>query len=341
MTLVATVAAPAEGAGARARSLAGVVITRVGTSLLVIWGAITATFVALHAGKGEVIDAITGSAQVSPAVRQQIIDDYRLDDPLIVQYLHYLGRLVQGDLGQSYSLRMPVARAIGQQIVPTVQLIAVASVLSLVVAVVVALATANRSRRVRGPVSSVEVVLVALPSFWFGILLLTFFSFKLQWFPSVGSEGLSSLVLPSIALAAAPAALLSQVLRHGLERTSDEPFVLTARTRGLSSQAVLVRHVLRHAAAPTITLWGWITGALISGAVVIEQVFSREGLGRLTVTAINGKDFPLVIGIVIIAATFYTLVNTLIDAAYAWIDPRLRTESRPVRRTSSELEATP
>jgi len=322
-------------------SVARAVATRVGTSLLVVWGAITATFIALHSGKGEVIDAITGSAQVSPAVRQQIIQDYRLDDPLVAQYLHYLWRLLHLDLGQSYSLRMPVARAIGQQIVPTFQLIVVASLLALVVAVVVALLTANRSRRVRGPASSVEVVLVALPSFWFGILLLTFFSFKLQWFPSVGSDGVASIVLPSIALAATPAALLSQVLRHGLERTSEEPFVLTARTRGLSSQAVLVRHVLRHAAAPTITLWGWITGALISGAVVIEQVFSREGLGRLTVTAINGKDFPLVIGIVIVAATFYTVVNTVIDAAYAWIDPRLRVDPparRPVRTITPTSE---
>lgn len=338
MTIVAAAAAPVEGTRVRARSLTGAVITRVATSVLVIWGAITATFIALHAGKGQVVDAIIGSAQVSPAVRQQVIEDYHLDDSLTTQYLHYVWRLLHGDLGQSYSLRMPVTRAIGQQVGPTIALIAVASVLALAGAVVVALATANRSRRVRGPVSSIEVVLVALPSFWFGILLLTFFSFKLQWFPSVGSDGLSSLVLPSLALAAAPAALLSQVLRHGLEKTSDEPFVLTARTRGLSANAVLVKHVLRHAAAPTITLWGWITGALISGAVVIEQVFSREGLGRLTVTAINGKDFPLVIGIVIIAATFYTVINTLIDAAYAWIDPRLRTEAPRPRRSATNRE---
>lgn len=289
------------------------------------------TFLALHSGKGEVIDSILGQAQVSPEVRQQIIADYRLDDSLIAQYGHYLWRLLHGDLGHSYALRMPVSDAIGQQIWPTVQLIVVASLLSLAVAVVVALLTANRSGRLRGPVSGIEVVLVALPTFWFGILLLTFFSFRWQLFPSIGSDGVPSLVLPSIALAASPAALLSQVLRHGLERTSDEPFVLTARTRGLSQQAVLVRHVLRHAVAPTITLWGWITGALISGAVVIEQVFSREGLGRLTVSAINAKDFPLVIGIVIIAATFYTVINTIIDAAYAWIDPRLRAQPSPTR----------
>lgn len=154
----------------------------------------------------------------------------------------------------------------------------------------------------------------------------------------MGSEGFSSLVLPSIALAAAPAALLSQVLRHGVERTLDETFVVTARSRGLCETAVLLRHVLRHAAMPVITLWGWIVGALISGAVVIEQVFSREGLGRLTVSAIAGKDLPLVLGVVIIAATFYTIVNTLIDAAYGWLDPRLRPSPAAVAAPTSEAD---
>jgi peptide/nickel transport system permease protein len=331
VTLLVSATDPVRGARVRTRAPGRALARRVLTSLFVIWGAITATFLALHAGSGQVIDAIVGQAQVSPEVRQQIIAEYRLDDSLPAQYGHYLWQLLHGDLGHSYALRMPVSEAIGQQIWPTVQLIAVSSVLALAVAVVVALLTANRRGRVRGPVSSVEVLLVALPTFWFGILLLTFFSFRWQIFPGIGSDGLSTLVLPAIALAASPAALLSQVLRHGLERTSEEPFVLTARTRGLSERAVLVRHVLRHAAAPTITLWGWITGALISGAVVIEQVFSREGLGRLTVTAINTKDFPLVIGIVIIAATFYTVINTLIDATYAWIDPRLRTTPAPTR----------
>lgn len=330
MTLLVT--APAPSRGARTRSLGRAAGRRLLTSLLVVWGAVTLAFVALHSGKGEVIDSIVGQAQVSPEVRQQIIEQYGLDRSLLAQYLAYLGRLVQGDLGQSYALRKPVAEAIGEQVWPTVQLIAVSSLLALAVAVVLALLTANRPSRWRGPVTSAEVVVVALPTFWFGILLLTFFSFRWQLFPSVGSEGLASLVLPAVALAASPAALLSQVLRHGLEKAWDEPFVLTARTRGLSEQAVLVRHVLRHAAAPTITLWGWITGALISGAVVIEQVFSREGLGRLTVSAIGSKDFPLVIGIVIVVATFYTVVNALIDATYAWIDPRLRSQAQPRRR---------
>ncbi|MGC5247405.1 ABC transporter permease [Gordonia sp. DT219] len=323
MTVIDTVAAPTEVP--RTRTLGWAIARRLLVSLLVLWGAITATFIVIHAGSGSAVNSIVGTAQVSPEVRAQIISDYKLDDPIVVQYFNYLGRLLHGDLGQSYALRMPVTEAIGQQMWPTLQLVIVAAILALVVALVVGLATANRPGWLRGPVTSFEVLMVAVPTFWLGILLLTIFSFELGWFPSVGSAGVSSLVLPAIALAAAPAALLSQVLRHGIERTLDEPFVVTVRSRGVGETVLLLRHVLRHAAMPVITLWGWIVGALISGAVVIEQVFSREGLGRLTIAAVTSKDLPLVLGVVIIAATFYTVVNTLIDAAYGWLDPRLRT----------------
>lgn len=339
MTVVIdTVAVPTEVP--RTRTLGRAVARRLGVSLLVLWGAITATFIVIHSGKGSAINSIIGTAQVSPEVRAQIISDYKLDDPIIVQYLHYLWRLVHGDLGRSYALRMPVTEAIGQQIWPTLQLVIVAAALSLLVALVVGLATANRPGWIRGPITSLEVLTVAVPTFWLGILLLTIFSFQLGWFPSVGSQGASSLVLPAIALAAAPAALLSQVLRHGVEKTLDEPFVVTARSRGVGETAVLLRHVLRHAAMPVITLWGWIIGALISGAVVVEQVFSREGLGRLTIAAVTSKDLPLVLGVVIIAATFYTIVNTLIDAAYGWLDPRLRTQGSSGPAASTEKETT-
>ncbi|WP_207842312.1 ABC transporter permease [Williamsia soli] len=323
--VIETAAVPTEIP--RTRTLGRAVARRLAVSLLVLWGAITATFIVIHSGKGSAINSIIGTAQVSPEVRAQIISDYKLDDPILTQYGNYLWRLLHGDLGQSYALRMPVTEAIGGQIWPTLQLVIVAAFLSLVTALVVGLATANRPGWIRGPITSLEVLTVAVPTFWLGILLLTIFSFELGWFPSVGSDGMSSLVLPAIALAAAPAALLSQVLRHGVEKTLDEPFVVTARSRGVDETVVLLRHVLRHAAMPVITLWGWIIGALISGAVVVEQVFSREGLGRLTIAAVTGKDLPLVLGVVIIAATFYTIVNTLIDAAYGWLDPRLRTQS--------------
>jgi peptide/nickel transport system permease protein len=335
--VIETVTVPTEIP--RTRTLGRAVARRLGVSLLVLWGAITATFIVIHSGKGSAINAIIGTAQVSPEVRAQIISDYKLDDPVVVQYLNYVWRLLHGDLGRSYALRMPVTEAIGGQIWPTLQLVIAAASLSLVIALVVGLATANRPGWLRGPVTSLEVLTVAVPTFWLGILLLTVFSFELGWLPSVGTEGASSLVLPAISLAAAPGALLSQVLRHGVEKTLDDPFVVTARSRGVGETAVLLRHVLRHAAMPVITLWGWIIGALISGAVVVEQVFSREGLGRLTIAAVTSKDLPLVLGVVIIAATFYTVVNTLIDAAYGWLDPRLRNAATAPENTTGKVRA--
>jgi peptide/nickel transport system permease protein len=296
-------------------------------SVAVLWGAITLAFVALRLMPGDTVDAITGGAtQLTPELRAEIIRTYALDRPLFSQYLDYLGRLLRGDLGESYALRMPVTTAIGQQLGPTLALLAAAITLALVVSTVVAVLTAHRGRWVRGPFSGLEVVGVAVPAFWLGILLLSVFSFQLHWFPAFGSSGVAALVLPAVALAVAPTCMLAQVLRQGLEQALDEPFVVTARARGIGEAALRVRHVLRHALLPVITLAGWLSGVLIGSAVVVEQVFSRQGLGRLVVTAVARKDMPLVLGVVLITSVFYVVVNILIDVLYRVVDPRLRTD---------------
>jgi peptide/nickel transport system permease protein len=297
--------------------------------VLVLWGAITLAFFALHLIPGDTVDAIAGgTTQVTPQLRAEITREYSLDRPLIVQYLNYLGKLFRGDLGDSYALRMPVTKAIGQQFGSTLTLLVTATVFALIVSVVIAVLTAHRRRWVRGTFSGLEIVGVAVPAFWLGILLLTVFSFQLHWFPAVGSSGVAGLVLPTLALAVAPIGMMTQVLRQGLERTLDEPFVVTARARGIGEAALRVKHVLRHALLPVITLAGWLSGVMIGSAVVVEQVFSRQGLGRLTVNAVGHKDMPLVLGIVLITAVFYVVVNIVIDVLYGLIDPRLRTGGR-------------
>jgi peptide/nickel transport system permease protein len=306
---------------------------RLGSALIVLWGAATVTFFALHLVKGDPVAAIVGgSVPITPQLHTTITREYRLDDPLFVQYAHYLGQLLHGDLGQSYVLRMPVTQAVGDQIASTFALLISAIVVAVVGAVVVALLTAHRGSRARGPVQALEVTVIAVPSFWLGILLLTVFSFQLHWFSAVGAGGLKGLVLPTLTLAAAPGAMLSQVLRQGLERTLEEPFVVTARTRGLGATAVLLRHVLRHALMPVVTLTGWLSGALIGGAVITEEVFSRPGLGRLSVAAISGRDLPVVVGVVLVAATTYVVVNLVVDVLYQVLDPRLRSQTPPLRR---------
>jgi len=305
-------------------SLTALLLRRFASAVTVLWGAVTVTFVALHLTPGSTIDSIVGQAVVSPQVRRQIVNDYGLNQPLFIQYLRYVGNLARGDLGQSYNQGLPVTTAIGQQIGSTLLLVAAGAGLAFVGSAAVALLTANRPRWLRGPAAVLEMVGVAIPSFWLGILLLTLFSFRLHWFPAVGSNTARGLLLPAVALAVAPGAMLAQVLRQALERTLDEPFVTTARARGVGHAAVLVRHALRHALLPAITLAGWLVASFMGGAVVTETVFSRPGLGSLTVTAIEQKDFPLVSGIVLLSAASYVLIGFLVDALYPVLDPRLR-----------------
>jgi peptide/nickel transport system permease protein len=321
-----SIALAADTRVASTRTTAAAVATarRFGSALIVLWGAVTVTFGALHLIPGDIVDAIIGQSRVTPEIRAQIVKDYALDEPLPAQYLNYLNRLLHGDLGHSYNQGVAVSAAIGQQAGSTFALLLGGVGFAVIGSVLVAVSTANRPRWIRGPFATAEVISVAVPSFWLGILLLTVFSFQLHWFPAIGANGVDGLVLPSIALGLAPAAMLSQVLRQGLERVLDEPFITTARARGLRSAVVLVRHALRHAVLPVITLTGWLVGAFVGGAVVIESVFSRQGLGQLTVAAINQRDFPLVSAVVLISALVYIVANVAVDAIYPLLDPRLR-----------------
>lgn len=298
--------------------------TRLAHSVLVLWGAVTLTFLALHLTRGSVVDSIIGNnTQVTPEIREQIIQDFGLGRPVWQQYLSYLGRLLHGDLGMSYQLQTPVADALGSQLPSTLLLMSTAAVLAVVLTLVIALLTAGRKPWIRGPVSLLEVVGVAVPQFWLGILLLTVFSFGLHWFSVIG-DGPSGLVLPAVTLALPLVGVLSQVLREGLERALDEPFSVTARARGARTAAIVFRHALRHALAPVVTLLGLMVGAMTGGAVIVEQVYSRAGIGQLLLTAVTGKDIPVVLGVVLVTAAFYVVLNLLVDVLYPFIDPRLR-----------------
>ncbi|GAB1819489.1 ABC transporter permease [Herbidospora sp. RD11066] len=300
------------------------ILTRLGTSLLVLWGAVTVSFTALHLTPGNVVDVLIGSNIVTPEVRAQIVRDYGLDQPLFTQYATYLGRVLRGDLGQSYQLHEPVATAIGAQIGPSLQLAGASLLVAVVASTTLAILTARRRPWIRGLSSSLELVGVSIPTFWTAILLLTVFSFQLGWFPAVGAEGPAGLVLPVIAVALPITTMLTQMMREGLELTLEQPFVLTARTRGMSDLGVRLRHALRHVLIPTVTLIGWLVGLTVGAMVAVEQIFSRQGIGQLTLAAVGGKDLPVVMGVVLLTAVLYVVVNIVIDLLYLLIDPRLR-----------------
>ncbi|NYD66206.1 ABC transporter permease [Agromyces atrinae] len=306
------------------------VVRAVGARLLgvvvVLWGAATLAFLTLRLIPGDPVDVMLGpQAQVSDAVKQGIREDLGLDRPPVVQYVDYLARLVQGDLGMSYQLRMPVVDVIGRQLGATVQLTALALALAVVVALVVAVVARGRTLRSIG--AAVELVVVSAPVFWIGLVLLTIFSFTLHWFPVAGGSGLPGLVLPAVTLALPISALLSQVLRDGLERAEQQPFATTVRARGASEVRLVGVHTLRHAATNALTLTAYLIGSLLGGAVLVESVFGRPGIGRVTLTAITDRDMPVVMGIILMSALVFVIVNLLVDLAHRALDPRIAVNS--------------
>lgn len=304
--------------------IARIILWRLIAGAGVLWVAATITFLAMNLTGGDTAIAILGGPEALPTadVIAQVRREYGLDQPLIVQYGHYLARLATGDLGESYRLRVPVSAAIAEQAGATLTLAFLASALAVAMATVVALLTARRARWVRSAASGGELVLTAVPGFVIGLLLLLVFSFRLHWLPVAGDGGWRALVLPVFTLSLPLAAMLAQVLRQELETILEQPFIVTARARGLSEAGVRLRHALRHALIPLITISGHMFGFILGGAIVTETLFSRQGIGRLMADATAATDIPMVVGITLLAAASYVVVNLIVDLLNALVDPR-------------------
>ncbi|MDH6181233.1 peptide/nickel transport system permease protein [Microbacteriaceae bacterium SG_E_30_P1] len=307
--------------GAAARVALGV-LRAVGGVLIVVWGAATAGFIAIKAIPGDPVDVMLGvQAQVSESVRDQIRADWGLNDPPFDQYLQYLGRLVSGNLGESYQLRQPVVEVLYSGLGPTLALAGAAILLAVLAAFVGALIV--RGRAAKAVASIAELIVVSSPTFWIGLVLIAVFAFQLGWFPVTATQGLPGLVLPAVTLALPLAGIISQVLRQGTDAALAQPFALTARSRGIGHTRLVLRHTLRHAAADTITLTGYLLGSVLGGVVLVETVFGRNGLGRVTLRAITDRDLPVVLGIIVFTAAVFAIINALVDLSYRAIDPRL------------------
>jgi peptide/nickel transport system permease protein len=248
-----------------------------------------------------------------------------LDRPLAAQYGGYLLRTVQGDLGQSFRQRRPVAALIAERLPATAELMLGAMAVALAVALPLGLLAARYHGRWVDQVASAFAVLgVATPNFWLGPLLILAFAIRLDWLPVNERGTLAHLVLPSITLGTAMAALLSRMTRTALVEVLGEDYIRTARAKGLRERSVLLVHALRNAAIPVITVIGLQVGVLLSGAIITESIFDWPGLGTLLLDAIYGRDYPLVQGCILVIALTYVGVNLLTDLAYGWIDPRIR-----------------
>ena len=295
--------------------------------VVVLWGAATLAFLAFRVIPGDPVSVMLGpQAQVSEAVKDGIRADLGLDRPPFQQYLDYLGQLVRGDLGESYQLRLPVSEVIGRQLGATLQLSALALAIALVLALAVALLV--RGETARAVATGVELVVLSSPVFWIGLVLLSVFAFGLGWFPVSGSRNPATLVLPAVTLALPVAALLGQVLRDGLVQAERMPFAETVRARGASAGWFTLRHGLRHGASGAVTLTAYLTGSVLGGAVLVETVFARPGLGRVTLAAISDRDLPVISGIILLSALVFVTVNVIVELVHPLIDPRLRVARR-------------
>jgi peptide/nickel transport system permease protein len=253
-------------------------------------------------------------------------EEYGLDQPLLVQYLAMLGRLLTGDLGTSYALRVPVAELLAAQVGGTLLLAVLALATAWVLALGLSLWSTGRGRVAAAIGEGIELTAAALPHFWLAAVLIAVFSTGLGWFPPVATGAPAGLVLPVATLAIPLAGFLAQVMRESLLDALQQPFVVSARARGESTAGVRLRHTIRHAALPGISLSGWALGWLLSGAVVVETIFAMPGLGRTLLQAVTLRDIPVVVGVVLLVALVYVVMTVLTDLASRIADPRLRQE---------------
>jgi peptide/nickel transport system permease protein len=251
--------------------------------------------------------------------------ELHLDDPLLVQYLNWIGGAVHGDFGRSFRTYTPVTELYLSRIGATALLASVATLLSVIVALPLGILAAYRRGRVADRLAQIIVALGgSIPGFWIGLLLILAFAVNLHWLPAFGSPTPQGIVLPAIVLAIANIAVLTRLTRSSVLDVLGQEFVTVAHAKGLSGQAVTIRHVLRNTYIPLLTVLGLVFANLMVGTAVVEYVFSWPGIGRLAIDSALLRDQPVVVGFTVAAGLIFTMMNLLIDLGIAAVDPRVR-----------------
>jgi peptide/nickel transport system permease protein len=287
-------------------------------------GVATLTFAIIHLVPGDPVIAMLGET-AAPADIVGMRRQLGLDRPLLAQYASYLGGLAVGDLGESISYRKPVARLIAERFPATIELAAAGMLVAILLAFPLGL-IAGSNPGGAGDLSAMgfAIVGISVPHIYLGPLLMILFSLDLRWLPLTGRGGIAHLVLPAITLGTALAAILARMLRQSLIRVRESDYMRTALSKGLSARAALFRHGLKNALTSVVTIIGLQMGALLSGTLITEIIFSWPGIGRLLITAIGARDYPVVEGCVLTFAMTYVVVNMATDLVYAIVDPRVR-----------------
>ncbi len=305
------------------------ILRRISTGALVVLVVSTLTFFLLRVLPGGPFDI---EKKLPPQIRKNIEEKYRLDQPLWEQYAKYLGDLVRGDFGPSYKY---VDRTVGDIIQETLPVSLKLGIVSLLVSIAIGttmgIISAMRPRGILDLfTASFATALVSVPSFVIGAGLIYYLSVKLGWFPAALWGRPEHMVLPTLTLAAGPAAYLARLTRGSMLEVSENPFVRTARAKGLSEIKVVLKHILRNALIPVVTVLGPIAAYLITGSFVVEHIFAIPGMGRFFVFAVSNRDYPLVMGITVVYTVVLVIANFIVDILYVILDPRIKLEkSKP------------
>lgn len=296
------------------------------TSFMVLVGVSILTFMMLHFVPGDPVHAILGRQAVSAEKIEELRVRLGLNKPLPVQYFDFVSNAVQGDLGRSIRSNRPVAAAIAEQLPSTLQLTLAAMSIAILLGIPAGVFSAlHQNDWIDSILTFLTISGVSIPSFFLGLLLIFIFSTKLNWLSSTASSSdWRGLILPAFTLGLGEAAFLARLVRSSFLDELKKNYLWTARAKGANERRVLFRHAFPNALIPIITFASIQLVYLLAGSVVVEAIFARQGIGRLAVTAIQNRDFPLVQGVVLTIATMYVLINTITDILYAFIDPRIR-----------------
>jgi len=290
----------------------------------VVFGVLLLTFLLVHLVPGDPVEVMLGESATS-ADRGALRAELGLDQPLPLQFIEYLGKLARGDFGHSIHSHAAISDMLAERIPATARLALLSLALAIAIGLPLGIIAALRYRRWPDRVATVSALtLSAMPHFWLGPLLMLVFALWLGWLPVSGMENSGSIVLPALTLASGLAAILTRMTRASMLEVLSEDFVRTARAKGLPERAVILRHALKAALLPVVTVVGLQLGSLLAGAVITETVFGWDGVGRLLVESIEKRDYPVTQACVLVIALTYVLVNLLTDLAYARLDPRVR-----------------
>ncbi len=329
------------------------ILERILATIPIVFGVAIVVFFFIRLTPGDPVDIMMGTGgAVSVGEMERLRKEFHLDEPLLVQLGYFLRDAVQGDLGYSYILKQPVTYLISERLPATIELAAGALILSLLIAMPIGIISAVRQNSTLDRVSMASAFLgISMPGFWLGIILILFFSVRLNWLPVQGRitfgtnlqeitgyfvldsllsgnrqaliSSLKHLILPSITLGAPVAAVVARVLRSSMLETLRSDYVTLARSKGATEWSVVLKHALRNALIPTVTVVGLQVGILLGGNMVVETVFGWPGLGRMVVSAIFDRDFPLIQGSVMIYAFTFVMANLIVDVLYTYLNPKI------------------